>query len=284
MTVGIAALAEAESSTPMVVFGSDRLVTTHQQSRIEHERPETKLTKLGGELSDTHLYCVISGSVQLGEQFKDYVDRGIASWTSRNEEEPWVKTAAEIAGAQYRALVRQKVENQVLSPYGLELDDLSKQHQFKDDFLDDVLTEASQVRRMVNQNLVMLIGGVGPDGAGIYEVGNNDVLAQNDMGYAAIGSGIQPAKSEFIKAEYGRQSSLELTLAVMAAAMHRANQAASGVGGDTDMAVVTPEGSQEIPSDVVDELMERQAEIETAQQSKRDEIIRGNPVDWTPST
>lgn len=281
MTVGIAVVCESESGDPKVIMSSDRLLTTVQQSAIEHEHPETKLTEIGADLDETHLLSIIAGSVQLGENLKSGVETGIAQFVQANDEEPWVSTCAEIAGAEYRGLVQSKVEQIVLSSYGLTLEDLSRQHQFKDDFLNDILSESRQLIQEIHNNLVMLIGGVGPDGAAIYEVSNNNVFAHNDVGYATIGSGNQPAKSEFIKAEYSMRMSLQEALAVVAAANHRAEQA-SGVGGDTDIGVVTAGETNFVDTETVGALMARQTNIADAQAEERDRIIRENPVNWDP--
>ena len=281
MTVGIGAICDAQTDEPKVVLSSDRLVTTLQQSRIEHEHPETKLINFSRNLSGTHLVGVVAGSVQLGETLRDRINDRIQAFIQENNEEPWVSTAADLAGAAYQTVVQNRIENRVLRSYGLRLDDLSRQHQFQDSFLNDVLAEVDGLRNEIHQNLTLLLGGVGARGPGIFLISTNDVLPQNDMGYATIGSGTQPAESEFIKTEYGKLEDLNTAFTTIAAAHHQAKKA-SGVGGEPDIMVVDSNGVYEVDEGTRDDLMDRQQKIATEQQNKKDQILSSNPVNWSP--
>jgi|GEM_PF-2397509 len=279
MTVGIGAISEYESEEPKVVISSDRLVTTHQQSAIEHERPEKKIKEIAVDLHNTHLAGVIAGSVQLGEEFEDKLESALHAWVREHETEPWVQTAANIAGETYREFVQEKIEHAVLQPYGLEISDLSKQHKFKDSFFQDVMSEVQQFRSQVQTNLVLLLGGVADKGAGLYEIRSNDVLFQNDMGYATIGSGTQPAKSEFIKTEYGKSCPLSEALATVAAANYQA-QRASGVGGSPDIIIVDSDGVHALDDGVRKRLMDRQEDIDDRQEEIKHNILDENEITW----
>lgn len=281
MTVGIGAVCENGSEDAKVVISSDRLVTTLQQSRIEHEHPETKLIEFGDYLGETHLVGIIAGSVQLGESLQSEIEAGIRRFVEQENDEPWVSTAAKIAGERYRKVVKMKIEDVALQPYGLELDDLTKQHQFKDDFLDDVLAEADEIRQTIHGNLTLLLGGVGPTGPGLYQIAQNDVQPQNDMGYATIGSGIQPAESEFIQTGYGKSDSLDRALATVAGAHHQA-KAASGVGGEPDIKVIDSEGVHQVEENVRDQLMERQQSIADRQEEVKQQILNDESINWRP--
>jgi 20S proteasome alpha/beta subunit len=281
MTVGIGAICDAGTHESKVVLSSDRLVTTLQQSRIEHERPETKLIKFGTNLSNTHLVGVVAGSVQLGETLQDQIRREIQAFVSENDEEPWVSTAADLAGAAYQKVVQNRIENRVLRSYGLSLEDLSRQHQFQDSFLNDILAEVDALRNEIHQNLTLLLGGVGFQGPGIFLVATNDVLPQNGMGYAAIGSGTQPAESEFIKTQYVKSEDLNTAFATIAAAHHQAKKA-SGVGGEPDIIVVDSNGVHEVDKSTRDDLMDRQEKIATKQQNKKDKILSNDTINWSP--
>jgi len=281
MTVGIGAICDVSTHEPKVVLSSDRLVTTLQQSRIEHERPETKLIKFGTNLSNTHLVGVVAGSVQLGETLQDKIRLEIQAFVNENNEEPWVSTAADLAGAAYEKVVQNRIENRVLRSYGLSLEDLSRQHQFQDSFLNDILAEVDALRNEIHQNLTLLLGGVGLQGPGIFLVATNDILPQNDMGYAAIGSGTQPAESEFIKTQYGKSEDLNTAFATIAAAHHQAKKA-SGVGGEPDILVVDSNGVHEVDESTRDDLMDRQEKIATKQQNKKDKILSNDTINWNP--
>lgn len=279
MTVGIAAISAHGTDDPKVIVSSDRMITTRQQSAIEHEHPETKLNEVGDFLDETHLVGVIAGSVELGEQYLNEVDDSLIYFLNDKEREPWVQTAAQIAAKEYRRLVQKKIETHALKPYGLSLEDLSRQHQFKDSFFEDILAESEQVRREINRNLNFLIGGIGPDGAGVYQISSGDHNPQNDLGYATIGSGSQPAESEFIKGDYAKDNSTSDTFATIAAAHHQASKA-SGVGGELDAMVVSSDGAREVDSGTIEQLMDRQQRIADEQESVREKILNDDPVDW----
>lgn len=280
VTVGIAAIADSDPDGPTVVVAADRMLTTKQQSRIEHEHPETKLCQMAESVESVQVLSVFAGGVSLAEELKDSIESNITQFQQGEQEILWnVQMIAQISAESYRELVRNKVENLVLSKYGLEIDDLSAQHQFKDSFFNDVWAKIEQIEEEITKNLVLLMGGVDSTGAHIFEIGNNDVTGHNDIGYATIGSGTQPAQSEFIKMGYGRSGDFDEALATTAAANHRAKQA-SGVGGDVDIGIVRPESTEFASSDTVEALMQRQAEIDDEQKSIQQTILNDQSVQW----
>jgi hypothetical protein len=282
MTVGVGAICNAGTDNPAVIVSSDRMVTTHQQSRIEHEHPETKLIRFAEDLPNTHLVGVIAGSIQLGERLHSRIEEYISKFVQNESEEPWVETAADLAGTAYRDVVQMGIEDRVLSTYGLELDDLSKQHQFQDSFLNDILAEANEMRQFTHSNLNLLFGGIGTNGPGLYQIVQNEVIPQNSLGYASIGSGVQPAASEFIKTEYGKSEDLESALATIAAAHNQAEKA-SGVGGEPDIIVADGDGLHPVDNSIRDELMQRQSKIADKQKEIKEEILSEESIQWSPS-
>lgn len=285
MTVGIAAIADNGPDGPCVVVSADKMLTTKQQSRIEHEHPETKLCQVAEPLPDVEVLSVFAGGVSLAENLQDRIQSQIAEVRQQTSQQSqqfnWdVQTVAEVSANAYRGLVRSKVENLVLSKYGLDIDDLSAQHQFKDAFFNDVWAKIEQVEREITENLVMVMGGVDKSGAFIYQVGSNDVTGHNDIGYATIGSGTQPAQSEFIKSGYGRSQDLDTALETVTAANHRAKQA-SGVGGDVDIGLVKRGVTEFADDNTVKGLMNRQEKIESEQKSVKEDILSKQNVQWS---
>lgn len=283
MTVGIAAISEADNESPKVVISADRMLTTRQQSAIEHEHPGTKLAPIAENLPNAEVLSVFAGSVSLAEALKDNIQRQLCAVEEQND--PMlidVRTVAKIAASEYRHLVQEKIENIVLSTYGLELEDLSKQHQFKDSFFNDVWAQANQLDKQIQQNLVLLIGGVDQKGAHIFEIGNNDVTGHNDIGHATIGSGTQPAESEFIKSGYGKEEDFQNALATVTAANSQAKKA-RGVGNEMDIGVVTPHGTDFVDSETIKALIERQDDIADEQQQVKDRILNENTIKWRPN-
>jgi 20S proteasome alpha/beta subunit len=279
MTVGMAAIAEADTDEPKVIVSSDRLVTTRQQSAIEHEHPDTKLKEFGEFLDCSNLVGIVAGSVGLGEILKDRIDVNLRNYQRQNDEEPWVQTSADIAADVYRRIIQEKIEELVLSDYGLELDDLSKQHQFKDSFMNNILAEVSQMKQSLNQSITLLFGGVGENEHGVYQISNGSMMPKNNMGYCAIGSGVQPAESEFIKSNYSRSNSVSEVLATIAAGHHQAKKA-SGVGGDPDFVVTDINGTHTIEERVSGELMKRQDKIATKQKNVKHQVLSSQQIDW----
>lgn len=288
MTVGIAAIADGDD-TPAVVVSADKMLTTQQQSAIEHEHPETKLSPLVESLDGVEILSVYAGSVSLAEALNDRIHETIGNIIQERRQienpEPFrwnVQTVARIGAEEYRGLVQEKVENIVLSKYGLELDDLSAQHQFKDSFFNDIWAKVDQLEQEITQNLALLMGGVDQSGAHVYEVRNNDVTGHNDIGYATIGSGTQPAQSEFIKSNYGRSEDFKTAISTVTAANYRAKQA-RGVGGDVDIGVVRPNSTEFANEGTVQELKERQEEIDSEQEEVKRRILSENDIEWRPT-
>lgn len=278
MTVGIAAITEDDTDDPKVIVSADRLLTTRQQSAIEHEHPETKLTEIAEDVEHLQVLAVYAGSVTLAETLNEYIEN-VIQLNKDQDNYISVRDVASIAAQQYRQLVQNKIENIVLSTYGLELDDLSRQHQFKDDFLNDVLDEVGNVEQQINQNLRLLMGGVDASGAAVYEIGNNDVTGHNNMGYATIGSGQQPAQSEFIKSEYGKSEDFDSGLATVTAANYRAQQA-RGVGGTIDVGVIGKWYTQLAHPDTVEKLIEREKTISEIQESVKYNWLDHEHIEW----
>lgn len=282
MTVGAASIVENDTDSPKILIGADRLLTTRQHSAIEHEHPETKISKLGERLPAANLQCVVAGGISLGEDLKTRINQKILREV--NEKNPngiGVQHVAQMAGKSYQNLVQDKIEGIVLSSYGLELDDLSRQHQFQDDFLNDILAEVQGVENQIHENLHMLLAGVDTTGSYVYEVSRNDTSRKNDMGYACIGSGTQPAESEYIKSDYSRNADLSKGMAILASALYEA-QEASGVGGTIDIGLVSQGYNDFLPEGVVDNLMERQNTIAEEQDDLRERTIDEDPIDWRP--
>jgi uncharacterized Ntn-hydrolase superfamily protein len=161
----------------------------------------------------------------------------------------------------------------------LEIEDLSRQHQFKDDFLNDVITEIEHIENEIHNQLRMLIGGVDQTGAYIYEIKNGSHTGHQRTGYATIGSGTQPAESEFIKSQFAKSRSADEGLETCAAALHAA-QEASGVGGTVDIAAVSLQENRRLDRGLVKDLMEREESISLKQEDIREHTIENNPINW----
>ncbi|MDZ7731541.1 MAG: hypothetical protein U5K37_12465 [Natrialbaceae archaeon] len=77
MTVGIAAITEYETDVPKVIVSADKMLTTRQQSAIEHEHPDTKLTSIAEDVPNVEILTVFAGSVSLAEELRNYIEQGL---------------------------------------------------------------------------------------------------------------------------------------------------------------------------------------------------------------
>ncbi|WP_147437735.1 MULTISPECIES: hypothetical protein [unclassified Halorubrum] len=282
MTVGVAAIAESESETPRVVLAADQLVTTRQQSAIEHEHPQTKVEEVAQLAPTVNALGIVSGSVSLGEELLNSIDDVLSNHFRQEEPNPvGAESLAKVAGEEYRYLVQQKVQSHVLSKYGFELEDLKKQHQFKDDFFEGMMAEVNQVQQTIHSNLTLLLGAADRSGAYVFEVSGGDVTGHNKLGYASIGSGQQPAESQFIQSGITPEEDLQDTLITVTGAILRAKQA-SGVGGDMDLGVVSSTSVDIAPNNLISQLQDIQSRIEREQREVKEEVLEENAVTWNP--
>lgn len=278
MTVGVVSIAGYGTDSPKVILGADRLLTTHQMSAIEHEHTESKISKIGPQLPAANIQCVAAGALSLAEELRNRINSRIVRESQQKQAQGiGVQHVAKWSAQEYRGLVQDKVENVVLSSYGLEMDDLSRQHQFKDGFFQGVVSEAEQLEQKIHDNPHILLGGVDTTGAYVYGISSNDKTNFNDPGYATIGSGTQPAQSEFIKHEYGKSCAPSEALCVFGAALYEAKEA-SGVGGNVDIGIVGKNSNTELDDDMVGDLMEREETIADEQEAIREDRIEDSPI------
>ena len=273
-------MAETNTHTPVVVVGADRLITTQQQSAIEHEHPEAKLSTIADSINGVETISIFAGSVSLAEDLSNNTEKRLQRLFNSGQISVFsVRIVAEVATEQYQGLIREKIQNSVLSKYGFEITDLSKQHQFKDDFFDSLMANVENVRSTIESNLTGIIAGVDNTGAYIYEIGHGDLTGHNNIGYAAIGSGRQPAVSEFIKVGYSSTEDFQTATATVTAAKMRAKQA-RGVGGDMDMAVARGTGTEFASRETVEDLERRQKRIDNVQLRTKENLLAHEVVDW----
>ena len=123
---------------PAWLFSVDRMLTTKQKSRIEQEHPRDKALSNSRAIRRSGSIVGIRRGWSLAENLQDSIQAQIRE-LSQQTQPPGrqsingdVHTIAEVSADAYRELIRSKVENLVLSKYGIEIDDLSAQNQFKD--------------------------------------------------------------------------------------------------------------------------------------------------------
>jgi len=144
-----------------------------------------------------------------------------------------------------------KMEEEVLFPFGLTLQQYLQQQQALHPQLVNILV---QNMSKYNYQLWILIAGVDDKGAHIYRVENpGKTLNYDTIGYHAIGSGELHSISTFIGSGYGSKTTLQKALAITFEAKKRSEKA-TGVGQQTDMYVLTKDTVIHLPEEAVKEL------------------------------
>lgn len=277
MTVGIVAACDVDTS-PKVLVAADRMLTRKRRSPIEYEHPNAKLKEVGVATENVHVMSVYSGGVSLAAEFAERLDMNLRNWEQENPV-PSVRFVVRMAANAYTEFVKDRIRRKALDPLGLEMEDLSKQHQFKDDFFKSVWQDVETEREHIYTDLTLLFGGVDSQGSHVYAVEEGEYINLNETGYGATGSGYQPANSEFIRSKYEPSLSLEDAISVMTAAKMR-SESAQGVGEQMDMAVVTDEGVRLLENSQITFLRSREDTIQDRQAEERDKVLGAEPFEW----
>lgn len=282
MTVGVAAICD-RGGDEKVVLAADSLVTTRQQSAIEHEHQEPKIKEVAGKLPNLDSMAVYSGNVSWAEKLERMVEKRCKRILRENDN-PSISMPdlAKLVADRYRKFVRDRIENNLLDHYGIDLEEFQNQHRYKDRFVNDVLTEINNAEEQIKNSLRILLGGVDREGAYIFEIGSNDVVGHNQLCRAAIGSGKQPASTEFMETEYSGSADQSEAIATVTAATMRAQQA-SGVGGDIDVALVGEGYIQIADEETTEDLRERYEQVSKTQDLVKKNLREHNEVKWRPT-
>lgn len=239
MTVGIAAISQEEDD-PKIVLAADRMITTGQNPRIEYEHIRSKIQSVHDN-DVVSCMAVASGTVSFIEGFFDRLDDELS-----DSDPATVGQIAETARDQYATLGRKTVDNQVLSQFDLTISEItSGDPPFESEILSSILSDVADAQDRFSQQLEVVIGGIDGLGAHIYSIQNFDLDPQNTIGYHAVGSGTQPARSAFIRNEYDPRWGIDQGI-INTIEAKRQSEEARGVGSEMDIAVVTmPEAGAE---------------------------------------
>lgn len=275
MTVGIAAMAEKETRDSNVVVAADRMVTAMRESPIEYEHPSTKLTRIEHTASDVQVLTVAAGSVSLADELVHKIESSLR----QREDSSGVREVADLAAKCYNDIIRETINSQLLVPLGLEFEDLRKQRKFQEDFVKSLMSDVQEYRNTINRNLNVLLAGIGPNGAQLYEIMAGDVTAHNSIGYATVGSGENPAASEFVRTKYSVDCSLDEAVSTVVAAKMRAEDA-QGVGEGLDIGIASLNEISIAGDGTKEELRSRQKEIRSKQRKIKEDVLATRRVDW----
>ena len=207
-----------------VVVASDRMVTMGGITEFEHEVP--KVTQIGDRIVALAAGDALRGA-RLVQELRRYIQQGA---------QPMQNVAA-TAAAQYAALRRQQIENDILSPRGITLQQFYQGLQQA--MLPQAVINIDNLIATFNYNLEVLIAGADDSGAHLYAIGNPGGSYDDfqPIGYAAIGSGALHAVLSLIGLKQAPMHALRETVFNVYASKRRA-EAAPGVGRETDVVII----------------------------------------------
>ncbi|MUW14853.1 hypothetical protein GJ633_09390 [Halorubrum sp. CBA1125] len=279
MTVGIAAISQ-ERSDPKVVLAADRMITTGQNPRIEYEHTRSKIKPIHDN-SIVSCMAIASGTVSFIEEFFTKLEDKFS-----DQDPTGVRQIADEARDAYTEVGRQTVENQVLEKFDLSISDLTNGGTaFESDVLSSFLSDVADAQDDFSRQLEVLVGGVDPQGAHIFSIQGFDLNPQNTIGYHAVGSGTQPARSVFIRNEYSTDTDVSESIINTIEAKVQAEEA-RGVGRKMDLAVVNrpqedEQCCEEFSREKKDKWVELYEDIIEAEQQKRREVISDADPEYT---
>ena len=225
MTVCVAAICDSR-----VVGAADRMLTAGD---IEFEPEASKLHNI-----NTAIGAMLAGDAALQSEI---MGRFALDISARIERDPtnWlrVEDVANIYYGHYLDIKRERAEQKLLHPLGLDRSSFFEKQKLMDSTLVDKL--ATDLVNFNTSAIETIFAGIDKSGPHIYTVGNSGVSCQDLVGFAAIGVGAWHADSQLMIARHAKQRPMPETLLLVYSAKKRA-EVAPGVGQATDMFMTGP--------------------------------------------
>lgn len=265
MTVGIAAIANGGDDSK-VVFAADRMMTVGARTGIEYEGADSKLEPIIESNPLTGI-AVGSGTMALIDVILDRLN-GICS----DETPTDMGSLCESGVSAFQEVERETINNQGLSTIELTLDELYEQDvSVPSEIQSAILSEISDLRKSVRNNVSILLGGVSDGDAEIYEIRDADYSPSTRRGYEVIGSGTQSAQLTFIRNEYDSDVATVVDAIFAVAEAKVAAEERQGVGQKMDIAIVDADGVTQFEE--TETLREEIERINELQRSERERVI-----------
>jgi hypothetical protein len=247
MTVCVAALCHDEDEL-IAVVAADRMVTLGGFIEWEHAVP--KMTP-----ASSYSITMVAGETLVGTKLA----RDVAAEFGGGE--PLLADVARALAVKYEAARRERLEQQLLIPRGLNFPTYYGSHQ---QLNPNIVAMLDQQMQQFNLGVELLLAGVDASGAHIYSVANPGPPENlhDPIGYAAVGSGTIHALQAFIGFGHSAASEYHVTVFRAYAAKRRA-EVAPGVGLDTDMAVISTAGIHWLSEEELGQLHEIYEEFQT---------------------
>jgi hypothetical protein len=247
VTVCIAAIYEGTG----VFCASDRMITAGD---VQFEPPVEKVRYLTNS-------CLVmfAGDAALQAEIIQ-VTQAVIGEKVRSAPQLWltIKSMADTYKDQLEAAIRARAARRILSPLGLTPESyLDRQRDLAPELVRDLSRELLNYEGPSMEGIVC---GIDLSGPHIYTVDNNSVNCRDHVGFSAIGAGYWHANSQMMSFGHGPLATLADTLLNVFFAKKRA-EVAPGVGGATDMYIMTALGSSSgLRDNVAQELEKRYAE------------------------
>jgi ATP-dependent protease HslVU (ClpYQ) peptidase subunit len=228
VTLCMAAICSDSKAGPLAVVAADRMVTLGNFIEFEHTVPKMAP-------STPFSVAMIAGDTLLGTSLARNVAGEFVGAAPNTGD-----VAARLA-LRYVEMRRGELEHQILSLRGL---DLQSYYGGQQSLNGNITAMLDNQMAQFNLGIELLVAGVDAGGAHIYSIENpGQPERQHDViGYAAIGSGGIHALQAMIGFRHSPTTPLKETVFQVYAAKRRA-EVAPGVGIDTDMAIISSNGT-----------------------------------------
>jgi hypothetical protein len=223
MTICIGAIADGRKKA---IFAADRMVTSTQLS-VEFEHDEVKYETLSPKC-----VALTAGEVLAPTEFFRTARAGI-------RDAPKISEIVHHVEEGFLGFRTKRVEDTLFKPRGLTIQGFLQAQRAMNP---DLVLRLDRAIETAKVNTLILIVGVDPDGAHIYQVidpGHAECF--DKLGFHAIGSGLPHAISTFISHNYAPHLSLKKAIYIVYEAKKNAEKA-PGVGSETDIGIVDDSG------------------------------------------
>ena len=239
MTICLGALCRDESDGDTVVLASDRMVTWMGLTEFEHQVPKIHQISVS-------TWALIAGDALAGTRIARDVARQLAGSAGT------VGEIANLVATRYAEVRIEAATAQLLTARGLTFQQYYQMHQ---QLLPQIVGGIDTAIANFNLGVEMIIAGVDGTGAHLFTVSNPGGMAQcqDVIGSVAVGSGQIHAIQSMIGFRHSSMDPLKDVLFRVFSSKRRA-ELAPGVGHETDLAVISPQGVRHLAEATLDEL------------------------------
>jgi len=185
-----------------------------------------------------------------------------------------VEAVATTAAGLYTIHRQQQMETEIFTPRGLTM----QRYYAGVNLLPQILGSIDHDMMRFNYATDFLIAGVDDAGAHLFHISNPGAMSSfENIGFTSIGSGQLAALQSMIGFAHTPAKELMDTIFAVYASKRRA-EAAPGVGYDTDIVVVRPEGMQRISGDVLSGLAELYKDYERPVSQELGQKVSALPI------